>query len=237
MPVNLLTIPGNRPTFGMVMAQTFTLRRAVVEVGRRLWSRGLVAGTDGNISVRYDSDRIMITPSGMPKGQLSPDDLLVVDMEGNVLQGKYAVSTEIAMHLYVYHQRQDIGACVHSHPPYSTAFSVAGKSLERDILPEVVLFVGDVPLTEYAPPGTEAVPRSLEPFIATNNAFLLRNHGLLTIGRTLEQAYHRHETVEHYARILHHALELGHVDHIPTADFKRLEEMRRQAEQGRGESK
>ena len=211
------------------MAQTFTLRRAVVEVGRRLWSRNLVAGTDGNISVRFAEDNIMITPSGMPKGQLSPDDLLVVDPNGKVLHGKHMASSEMAMHLYVYRNRPEIMACVHSHPPYATAFSVAGKELPMDILPETVMFVGRIPLTRYAPPGTDAVPKSLEPYIGDCNAFLLRNHGLLTIGRTLEEAYHRHETVEHYCRILHHALELGHVDHIPDNDFERLDDLRRRS--------
>jgi L-fuculose-phosphate aldolase len=130
------------------------------------------------------------------------------------------------MHLFAYQRRPDCRACVHSHPPYSTAFAVAGIPLAEDILPEVVVFVGGIPLAEYAPPGTPAVPESLEPFIAEHNAFLLRNHGLLTIGRSMEEALHRHETVEHFARIVHLARQLGNVSRIPAADFARLQQLR-----------
>ncbi|MDD3733053.1 MAG: class II aldolase/adducin family protein, partial [candidate division Zixibacteria bacterium] len=138
-------------------------------------------------------------------------------------------SSEIAMHLFTYQQRPDIGACIHAHPPYATAFAVAGVKLESDILPEVVVFVGDIPLTAYAPPGTEAVPKALAPYIEKNSAFLLSNHGLLTIGRTLAEAYNRHETVEQYARIIHLARQLSpDIRHIPSADYERLVALRRQ---------
>ncbi len=202
------------------------MKKRLTEIGQRLYRAGMVAGTDGNISVRLDDDRVMITPSGLPKGLLEPDDMVIVDIRGKHLQGKHQPSTELPMHLFVYQNRPDAVACVHAHPPYSTAFAVAGIHLTDDILPEVVLAVGTIPLTDYAPPGTDAVPKSLEPHIEKNNAFLLRNHGLLTIGRSLDEAYNRHETVEHYARIVHLARTLGNVDSIPSDDFKRLERMR-----------
>lgn len=207
------------------------MRKAIVEIGSRLSARGLVAGTDGNVSVRLDDGRIMITPSGLAKGRLSPDDMLIVDENGKKLQGRRDPSSETLMHLFVYTNRPDVGACVHTHPPYATAFAVAGINLAENVLPEVVVSVGGIPLADYAPPGTDAVPKSLEPHIESNNAFLLRNHGLLTIGRSMEEAYNRMETVEHYAQIVHHAYQLGSVNSIPSEDYQRLEKMRQKLEE------
>lgn len=212
------------------MGSPFIVRKQIVEAGERLYRRGLVAGTDGNISVRLDDDRIMITPAGIAKGRMAPDDMVIVDINGKHLQGKNEASSERAMHLFVYRNRPEVKACVHAHPPCATAFAVAGIALAEDILPEVVLFVGGIPLTDYAPPGTDAVPRSLEPHIESNNAFLLRNHGLLTIGQSLDEAYNRHEMVEHFAKIVTLARQLGNVDSIPSEDFARLEKMRSRLE-------
>lgn len=208
------------------MNTPFTMKKEIWEIGKLLYKRGMLAGTDGNISVKLNDGRIMITPSGVPKGRMSPDQLVIVDENGKHLQGSHKASSELMMHLAVYKARPEIKSCVHSHPPYATAFAAAGIELKEDILPEVVLFVGGIPLTDYAPPGTDAMSKSLEPFIEKNNAFLLRNHGLLTIGRNLSEAFSRHETVEHFARILHLARQLGNVNSIPSDDFKRLEKMR-----------
>ncbi len=198
----------------------------IIQVGRQLYARGLLAGSDGNISVRLDGGNIAITGAGIPKGRLTKDDLVSVNDSGQKLDGRRNPSSEMLMHLFAFRSRPDIQACVHAHPPFATAFAVAGKALQPDVLPEVVLFVGEIPLTDYAPPGTEAVPCALSPFIATHNAFLLRNHGLLTLGRTLEEAYERMETVEHLAHILYLATQLGRVEKIPPADFERLEKLR-----------
>lgn len=203
------------------------MKKALVDIGQRLYAREFVSGTDGNFSVKLDDDRILITPAGVAKGRLAPNDLVLVDQNGKQLQGKNKPSSEMAMHLIVYRNRPDIRACVHAHPPHATAFAVAGVHLAEDILPEVVVAVGGIPLTDYAPPGTDAVPKSIERYLESNNAFLLRNHGLLTIGRSLDEAYHRHEVVEHYARIVLLARQLGNVEAIPSDDFARLEKMRR----------
>ncbi|MCK4372564.1 MAG: class II aldolase/adducin family protein [candidate division Zixibacteria bacterium] len=208
------------------MASPFTMKSALADYGRRLYEQGMIAGTDGNLSVRLDDDRIMITPSGLPKGRLAAEDMVIVDINGKHLQGNHKASTELAMHLLVYQRRDDVKACIHAHPPHATAFAVAGIQLEEDILPEVVVSVGRIPLTDYAGPGTDEVPRSIEPHVDTCNAFLLRNHGLLTIGGSLEEAYNRHEVVEHYARIVLLARHLGNIETIPSEDFKRLELMR-----------
>jgi L-fuculose-phosphate aldolase len=221
-----LTLPLPGSNLAVNMITPFTLRKELVEIGQRLYRRGMLAGTDGNLSVRLEDGRILVTPSGVAKGFMEPDAPLIVDGTGKVLQGNGHPSSELAMHLGVYRQRPDISACVHSHPPYATSFAVAGIPLGDDILPEVVLAVGPIPLIDYAPPGTDAVPKAIEPYLETGNAFLLRNHGLLTIGRSLLEAYHRHEVVEHYARIVSLARQLGRVDAIPSEDFQRLEKMR-----------
>jgi L-fuculose-phosphate aldolase len=212
--------------FHIIMASPFIMKNDLIEIGRLMYQQKMIAGTDGNISVKLDDDRIMITPSGLPKGNLKPEDIVIVDINGKHLQGNLKASSESLMHLFVYKNRPGIKACVHSHAPYITAFAVAGIHLAEDILPEVVVSIGGIPLTDYAPPGTDAVPKCLEPYIAANNAFVLRNHGLLTIGRSLNEAFFRHETVEHYARIVHLARQLGNIDSIPSDDFKRLEKMR-----------
>jgi L-fuculose-phosphate aldolase len=210
------------------MAIALELRHQVAEIGRRLQERGFLAGTDGNLSVRQDSEKILITPAGKAKGRLQPSELVVVDNDGQKLEGDFAPTSEMAMHLAVYRARPEINACVHSHPPYATSFAVAGISLPDDILPEVVVFVGPIAMCDYAPPGTAAVSDSLQPCLATHNAFLLRNHGLLTIGRSLEEASNRHETVEHCAKILWLARQLGDWNRIPGEDFRRLISIREQ---------
>lgn len=195
-------------------------------VGTHLYRAGMLAGTDGNLSARISKGNILVTKSGVAKGRLKSTDFVKVDLSGKVLGGKSRPSSEVSMHLTVYNERPDVGACVHSHAPFATSFAVAGIPLEKNILPEVVLFVGDIPLIDYAPPGIGAISKAIKPFLKDNNAFLLRNHGLLTVGETIEEAFHRHETVEHFARILFLAKQLGNVNAIPDDDFVRLSELR-----------
>jgi L-fuculose-phosphate aldolase len=208
------------------MKAPFTIRKELTEASHRLAAGGLVVGTEGNLSVRLDDGRVMVTPSGINKGRLTIDDMVIVDEHGKKLQGGHQPSSELAMHLFVYNNRPDIKACVHGHPPYATAFAVAGVRLEDNILPEVALFVGKIPLVDYSPPGTPQTALALEPLIEKHSAFLLRNHGLLTIGRDLEEALNRHETVERLAQIVHLAHQLGSVNEIPSDDYRRLERLR-----------
>lgn len=208
------------------MISPFTIRKELADASRRMSSGSLVVGTEGNLSVKLDDGRIMITPSGVNKGCLTADDMVIVDEHGKKLAGYRAPSSELSMHLFVYRNRPDVKACVHGHPPYTTAFAVAGINLEDNILPEVALFVGKIPMTDYSPPGTPDCSQVLESWIEKNNAFLLRNHGLLTIGRNLEEALNRHETVERLAQIVHLAYQLGNVNQIPSDDYRRLERLR-----------
>ena len=204
------------------------IRSAIIEIGRLLYEKGFLAGAEGNISHRLGDNRIIITPSGVAKGRMKPDQLVVVDCAGKVTGGNGVPSSELLMHLEAYKQRPEIVACVHSHPPYSTACGVSGVELKDDILPETILYVGYIPLAPYAPPGTPAVAESIRPFLEGAkgaNAILLKNHGLLTLGASLTEAYHRHEVVEALARVLTISRSLGNVDRLPSDEINRLKNL------------
>ena len=200
--------------------------RLIIETGRRLYQKEFIAGPDGNLSIRLNPAKILITASGICKGFLSNDDLVVVDNSGRSIQGAAKPSSEMLMHLAVYANRPEINACCHAHPPYATAFAVAAQPLPAGILPEVILTIGEIPLTRYAPPGTPAVPRALEEFLPRFNAFVLRNHGVLTIGRDMTEAFQRMETVEHYARIVYIARQCGNLNFLDKDEVRRLEDIR-----------
>jgi len=192
----------------------FAARREIVDVCRRLWERGLIAGADGNVSVRVGPDRILVTPAGMSKVDVRPDDLVEVRPDGHRVRGTRRASSELAVHLRIYERRPDVGAIVHAHPPIATGFAVAGEGFASCILPEVIFQVGWVPLVPYETPGTEALARQFDPFIPTHDAFLMANHGAVTAGPTLSIAYQRMESVEHTARILLTSRLLGRVNEL-----------------------
>lgn len=180
------------------------------QVGKLLYDRGYVAANDGNLSVRLEGDRILITPSGVSKGRMTPEMLLVTDLEGHVLSGDCYPSSEIALHLEVYRRRSDVGAVVHAHPPVSTAFAVCRQGLTAPYLAELVVGLGEVPVTDgFAMLSTDQVPQSIVPFLPDHNAVLLCNHGAVTWGTDLWSAFDRMETVEHTAKILLHVRQLG----------------------------
>ncbi len=209
----------------------------IAKIGRLLYLKNMIAGTEGNISARLSENEIMVTGAGIAKQNLTPEDMVIVDSSGRKIEGSRKATSELNMHLSVYRARPEIKACVHSHAPYATSFAVAGVALPADVMPEMVLFVGNVPLVPYAPPGTEQVGKSLESHLNDCNAFLLANHGLLTIGTCLTEAFHRHETVEHCAHIIQLASQLGKPNPIPQDDYLRLHQLRQQAgkaEQDRG---
>ncbi len=187
------------------------LRCEMVEVCQVLERKGLIAGTDGNVSCRLGEDRLLVTPSGRSKGRLAPIDLLVTDLDGVLLSGVGRPSTEMAMHLRIYARRPDVRAVVHAHPPLLTALTLARVPFASDVLPEVWLTIGPVPTAPYATPSTRAVPDSIEPFVDTHNAILLERHGSITLGRSLREALQRLEKLEHAAHTLYHAHRLlGH---------------------------
>ncbi len=202
------------------------LRSAICAVGQRLYVQRLIVAWDGNISVRLDDNHILTTPAGTCKGQLSPADLVVVDLEGNVVEGDRRASSELKMHLAAYRARPDVRACVHAHPPTAVALTLAGLPLDARLLPELVLTLGSIPTAPYALTGTHEVPESLAPFLPHHNAILLSHHGALTLGTDVWQAFFRMEQVEHGARILHMAQQLGGAQPLSEERIRELERLR-----------
>ncbi len=201
------------------------LRQTIVEIGQRMYQRGYVAANDGNISVRIDDDRFLTTPTGVSKGFMSPENMVVVNSENKVFsEGK--PSTELPMHLFIYKERPDVMAVVHAHPPYATGFATAGLSLDKCVLAEVIVTIGTVPLAEYGTPATEELPNTLKPYIHSCDAFLMANHGVVTVGSSLMDAYFKMERVEHYANILYIAKALGGERVLSKKEVEKLYDMR-----------
>jgi L-fuculose-phosphate aldolase len=191
-----------------------------------LHAQGFVAATDGNLSVRLDSKRVMVTPTGFSKGALQPEDMAVVDLQGTKLSGMHNPSSEIGMHLTIYRMRPDVGAVVHAHPCTATGFASAGIALDEPLCSEIVVTLGSVPLAPYATTGSAELSQSLSPFIPSHNAILMANHGVVTYGADLQQAYMRMEAVEHYAKIVLVARQLGRAEWLDSCEIERLAEVR-----------
>lgn len=176
-------------------------RRDICAVGSWIHQNGFVAATDGNISVRLDPGRVMTTPTLMSKGMMEPDDVVVVDMEGNHLLGRRKASSELPMHLLIYNRRPDVNAVVHAHPPTATGYAASGLALNQALISEVVLALGCIPLAQYGTPGTHELTDALKPLIPQYDALLMANHGVVTYGADLLTAFMRMETVELFAKI------------------------------------
>ena len=209
------------------MKSPYEIKKEICEVGHKLYNLGFVAANDGNISVKLNDHEWYCTPTGVSKGDLTPDMIIKVDANGNKLEGKLNPSSEIKMHMRVYRERPDVNAVVHAHPPIATAFTVAGIELDQYILPEAVLTIGNVPTCEYGTPSTMEIPDSLEPYIQDHDAFLLENHGALTVGCNLQKAQFIMEEVEFNAKICKNAMELGAVHEIPGHQLVKLMELRK----------
>lgn len=204
-------------------------RREIVQVCRRLYDRGLIAGPDGNVSVRLPGDRVLVTPAGMSKVDVTEEDLVELSLDGQHRRGARRASSEVAVHLRVYQRRPDVQAVVHAHPPTATGFAVAGESFSACVLPEIIYQVGWVPLVPYATPGTMALADAFEPFVARHDAFLMANHGATTVGPSLLLAHQRMESLEHTAKILLTARLLGRVQTLGPDDVRALEAARAKA--------
>lgn len=188
-------------------------RHDLIEVARLAYERRYLVGTEGNLSIRLDAQRILTTPRGTCKARLSPSDLVVTNLDGHLLpESKYQSklpSTELKMHLVAYQERDDIRAIVHAHPTTAVAFTVAGQRLDAPILPEAILNLGAIPVAPYATPSTEEVPESIKDLVKCGNCLLLDHHGSLTFGATIFDAFYLLETLEHHAQTLMTARLLG----------------------------
>ena len=202
------------------------LRADIVEIGRRLYTRGFCASNDGNISIRFADDRVLTTPKSVSKGYMTPDMMVVVDLDGRKVSGERDASSELLMHLEVYHQRPDARAVVHAHPPLATGFAVAGVPLDRAVLAEVVTTLGSIPIAGYGTPSTPELPVAVRQYIKVHDGLLLANHGALTIGADVYAAYYKMETVEHFARISLVARLLGGERLLSQEEVLRLQALR-----------
>jgi L-fuculose-phosphate aldolase len=203
-----------------------SLRADIVEVGRRMYARGYTASNDGNISVRLDGSRLLMTPKSVCKGFMTPDMMCITDLEGRKLQGDRDPSSETLMHLEVYRQRPDVQAVVHAHPPTATGFAVAGIPLDRAVLAEVLTTLGSIPIAEYATPSTKELPEAVRKYIRAHDGMLLANHGALTVGADLFGAYYKMETIEHFAKISLVARTLGRENLLSREEVTRLQDLR-----------
>jgi len=185
------------------------LARQLVSYSKLLYERNLVGGCEGNVSVRIDRKSILITPTSKSLRSLKTTDLVELSLSGKKLSGRQTPSSEYRLHLDIYQNRRDIGAVCHAHPLYATAFAVAGLAMEEPILPEIIVTFGAVPLIEYGTPGTDEIFEQMRDKIDRHDAFLLKNHGVVTIGQTLDEAFNRMEMVERSAQILAGARQLG----------------------------
>src|SRR5687767_9318492 len=191
-----------------------------------MYARGYTASNDGNISVRLDSARLLMTPKNVCKGFMDPGMMCITDLDGKKLAGERNPSSEIQMHLEVYRQRPEIQAVVHAHPPVATAFAVAGIPLDRAVLAEVVTTLGSVPIAEYATPSTKELPEAVRKYVKAHDGMLLANHGALTLGADLFSAYYKMETIEHFAKISLVARLLGGERLLSREEVDRLQGLR-----------
>ena len=202
----------------------YRLKQLIVRVARRLDQKGILTSTDGNISALLDDGGTLITPSGSCKGELQPENLVRLFRDGSPRAGR--PSSEIALHRMIYAKRPDVRAIIHAHPPYATAYAVAGIALDQPILSEAILTLGRVPVASYAMPTAEELARSVEPLVEGHDAVLLRFHGAVCFSRDIEQAGYLMETLEHVARIDFIRRALGSNELIPASEVARLEELR-----------
>lgn len=204
------------------------MKKEICLVGARLRESGFIVALDGNISVRLTDGRILITPGGADKGSQKSADILLLDADGRMLgKSAYRPSSETLMHLAIYRARPDVSAIVHAHPPAATAFAVCGTLPPVDILPEAILMVGEISLVPYATPGSMALADLAAEHLRNCDAALLQNHGVVTLGGNLQEAFHRLETVEHLARVYEAARRIGIIQKLPAGSIAELKDLKK----------
>ena len=200
------------------------MRELFCEIGRRMYENGFLAATDGNLSAKLSDEKLLFTPGESALGQMKPEDLVITDAEGGVIDGNGRVTSEYRLHLTCYEEREDIAAVVHAHPPYTLALTVAGVSLARPILPEVVHNLGSIPTAPYATPSSPQGPEVIRELVRVHDAMAIDRHGSVTVGESLEDAYLKLEKVEHAAMVHHLARQLGVIKVLPRKEVEKLKE-------------
>lgn len=204
------------------------IKEQICDVCHKMWQLGWVAANDGNVSVKLDDGTLLATPTGISKSFITPDKLVRINAKGEVLEAKegYRPSSEIKMHLRCYQEREDVGAVLHAHPPTATGFAVAHVHLDRYAMIETVAALGSIPITPYGTPSTQEVPEAIAPYLQEHDAMLLENHGALTVGTDVMNAYYKMETVELFAKICLNAHLLGGIQEISEDNIKKLIDLR-----------
>jgi L-fuculose-phosphate aldolase len=193
---------------------------------RQLAAGGLIAGRDGNLSVRLSAHRVLVTPSGLIKALVTAADMVEVDLAGQPRRGRRKPTSELDLHLRILRHRSDVQAVVHAHPPFATGFAVAGEAIPDNLLPELIFVVGQVPIVPYGTPGTPELGDRIVPYLEDHDALLLANHGAVTMGRTLDEAWIRMESLEHSARIIVAARMIGQPQPLDVQSVERLKTLR-----------
>jgi L-fuculose-phosphate aldolase len=204
------------------MNNEYKLKEQICEIGRRLYNKGFAAANDGNITIRLNEREVLCTPTMVSKGFMKCEDICKVDYEGKQLAGTRKRTSEVLLHLAVYKVRPDVNAVVHCHPPHATAFAVAQEPIPKCILPEVEVFLGEVPMARYETPGTHKFAETILPYCKACNTIILANHGTVTFGPNLENAYFNTEIIDAYCRILILARQLGRVNYFTEGQTKEL---------------
>jgi L-fuculose-phosphate aldolase len=205
----------------------YKLKEQICEIGRRIYAKGFAAANDGNITIRIGENKVLCTPTMVNKGYLKVEDICTVDMEGKQLAGTRKRSSEVLLHLAVYKQRPDVKAVVHCHPPHATAFAVAHEPIPKCVLPEVEVFLGEVPIAVYETPGTQKFADTIVPYVKDCNTIILANHGTVSFGPDLEKAYWNSEILDAYCRILLLARQLGRVNYFTEQQTSELLDLKK----------
>ncbi len=205
----------------------YEAKKGIVEVGKMMYAKNFVAANDGNISYRVGENTIWATPTGVSKGALTEDILVKMTLDGQVIEGTSKPSSEIKMHIRAYKEDPEVMGVCHAHPPVCTSFAIAGIGLDRAIYPEALVNLGTVPCVHYEAPGSQGIPDSIGPYVKGYNGVLLGNHGAVSWGKTLTDAWFRLESMEHYAMILMYTGNiLGKANVLSCDQVKELVEIR-----------
>jgi len=196
------------------MANVHKLKQEICEIGDRIYKKGFAAANDGNISYRVGENEVLCTPTLHCKGFLKPDDICTIDMKGHQTAGRKKPSSEALLHLEIMKKRPDVKSVVHCHPPHATAFAIAHEPIPQCVLPEVEIFLGDVPITRYETPGGQAFADTILPYVEKTNVIILANHGTVSYGETVEKAYWWTEILDAYCRMLMLARGLGNIHYM-----------------------
>lgn len=209
------------------MANYQAEREMLCEIGKRVYARQFAAANEGNLSIRVEEDRVLCTPTLFCKGFMTPDDLCIVDMSGEQVSGHRKRTSEVLLHLEIYRQRDDVKSVVHCHPPHATAFAVAREPVPVGVLPEPDIFLGEVPISPYETPGSQAFADTILPFVHRTNTIILSNHGTVSYERDCETAFWLTEVLDAYCRILILANQLGGIRRVSREKTHELLSLRR----------